>query len=40
MNEIKFIVLFLGGVGGVGGLVTVRISLMGGALDDWSVCSV
>lgn len=39
MNEIKFIVLFLGG-GGVGGLVTVRISLMGGALDDWSVCSV
>ena len=39
MNEIKFIVLFLVGVGG-GGLVTVRISLMGGALDDWFVCSV
>lgn len=38
MNEIKFIVLFLWGGGG--GLVTVRISLMGGALDDWFVCSV
>ena len=37
MNEIKFIVLFLWGGGG---LVTVRISLMGGALDDWFVCSV
>lgn len=39
MNEIKFIVLFLW-VGGGGCLVTVRISLMGGALDDWFVCSV
>ena len=38
MNEIKFIVLFLVGGGGV--FVTVRISLMGGALDDWFVCSV